>query len=304
MRSLLAPIAMRILKVATRSYVTGPRILDAMGIANSAAQGGLASTICYWNDGTEDPETVLGHYLASLAAIDEAQIDADLAVKIPALWDRRDLVERIVGRAREVGRRVVFDSHAPAQSDLAFELLARLGHTGLGCAIPGRWRRSLRDAERAIELGVRVRVVKGQWPDPQQPDIDLRDGFLAVIDALAGRAASVGIATHDLPLAREAMKRLASARGACRRRRRATLYSVRRGMAPLLRLARIPQSTCARLVAARSSARSRIQTACERLMLAMAEPAAAARAINQMVRAFHVSRRRMPVISRARARLG
>jgi proline dehydrogenase len=93
---------------------------------------------------------------------------------------------------------------ATAQSDLTFELLARLEPTGLGCAIPGRWRRSLEDAEHAIELGVRVRVVKGQWPDPQQPDIDLRDGFLAVIDALAGRAASVGIATHDLPLAREA----------------------------------------------------------------------------------------------------
>jgi proline dehydrogenase len=215
MRSLLAPIAMPILRMATRSYVTGPKVLDAMGVANSAAQRGLGSTICYWNDGTEDPQEVLGQYLASLAAIHEAHIDADLAVKIPALWDRRELVERIVGRAREVGRRVVFDSHAPAQSDLTFELLSQLGPEGLGCAIPGCWRRSLQDVERAIELGVRVRVVKGQWPDPQQPDMDLRAGFLAVIDALAGRATSVGIATHDVPLAREAMRRLASAGTPC-----------------------------------------------------------------------------------------
>ena len=57
-----------------------------------------------------------------------------------------------------------------------------------------------------------VRVVKGQWPDPLQPDFDPRSGFLLVIDALAGRARHVAVASHDVALAAEAVRRL-QARG-------------------------------------------------------------------------------------------
>ena len=62
-----------------------------------------------------------------------------------------------------------------------------------------------------VELGIRPRVVKGQWADPAEPGIDPRAGFLAVIDRLAGRARAVGVATHDPPLAEEALRRLARA---------------------------------------------------------------------------------------------
>jgi proline dehydrogenase len=60
-----------------------------------------------------------------------------------------------------------------------------------------------------------VRVVKGQWVDPDWPDIDLREGYLAVIDRLAGRARHVAVATHDPPLALEALKRLQAAGTSC-----------------------------------------------------------------------------------------
>jgi proline dehydrogenase len=36
----------------------------------------------------------------------------------------------------------------------------------------------------------------------------MREGFLAVIDRLAGRASHVAVATHDAPLARESLARL------------------------------------------------------------------------------------------------
>lgn len=215
MRSILTPIAMPILRFATRSYTTGPDVADAMKLADVAAARGMPSTICYWNDGKEEPAAVLQRYLGSLDAMESSGHDADLAVKIPALWDRRDLVATIVERARSLKKRVVFDSHAPEQSQLTFEVMSELGPANLGCAIPGRWKRSIADAERAIELGLRVRVIKGQWPDPEQPDIDLREGFLRVVDVLAGRATHVGVATHDAPLAREAIRRLVAAGTPC-----------------------------------------------------------------------------------------
>ncbi len=208
MRRLVAPIAMPILRFATRSYISGPHIADAMEIAQLAEDQGFASTLCYWGESLEDPHEVLDHYLRSLTACVASELNADLAVKIPALWNSHDHVARVVNLAREHRRTVMFDSHDPAASDTTFAFMEALSADYLGCAIPGRWRRSIADADRAIELGICVRVVKGQWADPDAPDIDLRQGFLSIVDRLAGRARNVRIATHDAKLAAESVRRL------------------------------------------------------------------------------------------------
>ena len=112
---------------------------------------------------------------------------------------------------------VRFDSLAPEAADATFALLAtvRPGHDDLGVTIPGRWLRSASDADRAVALNVAVRVVKGQWRDPAAPSIDPGTGFLEVVDRIAGRAARVGVATHDAPLARTALGRLRAAGTPC-----------------------------------------------------------------------------------------
>jgi len=74
-------------------------------------------------------------------------------------------------------------------------------NTWFGCTLPGRWRRSLHDADLAIERRLYVQVVKGQWADTQRSKVGLRDGFMAVVDRLAGRARHVTIATHESTLA-------------------------------------------------------------------------------------------------------
>jgi proline dehydrogenase len=78
----------------------------------------------------------------------------------------------------------------------------------VGCTLPARWSRSLIDVERAADLGLRVRVVKGQWADPAEPDIDIGAAYLKLIDRLAGRVRTVAVATHDPALARAALARL------------------------------------------------------------------------------------------------
>ena len=60
-----------------------------------------------------------------------------------------------------------------------------------------------------------MRVVKGEWPDAQAPNRDLRAGYLEVIDRLAGRARHVSVASHDVPLADEAIRRLRAAGTPC-----------------------------------------------------------------------------------------
>jgi proline dehydrogenase len=57
-------------------------------------------------------------------------------------------------------------------------------------------------------------VVKGQWPDPAG-DVDLRCGFLNVVEGLAGRTHKVAVATHDPALAAAALATLRSAGTPC-----------------------------------------------------------------------------------------
>jgi proline dehydrogenase len=211
MRERATSFILPMLKYATRKYVAGERLDDAAELAVRAARRNLSCTLCYWNDGSEEPEIVASEYASILHLLDERGIDGALAVKLPALKERADQVDRIVSIARKTGIPMIFDAHAPDQSDDTFRFLELHGGAGLGLAIPGRWRRSVDDVERAIELGVRVRVVKGEWPDPDEPGMDLRAGYLRIIERLAGRAAFVGVATHDAPLAAKAMQILADA---------------------------------------------------------------------------------------------
>ena len=211
MRELLKPMVMPILKQASRAYVAGDDLDQALDLARRMRGAGLSSTLCYWNDGTEEPELVANEYLRILSASKENGLDVALAMKLPALWEQQKQVDRVVERARELDLPVIFDAHDPHKSDDILACLDKTGPQGMGWAIPGRWHRSLEDAERAIELGVRVRVVKGQWPDPTDPDLDMREGYLRVIKRLAGRASFVGVATHDAPLAAAAMEILAKA---------------------------------------------------------------------------------------------
>jgi proline dehydrogenase len=58
-------------------------------------------------------------------------------------------------------------------------------------------------------------VVKGRWADRASEEADMRAGFLAVVDRLAGRATRVAVATHDEELARAALRRLLAADTPC-----------------------------------------------------------------------------------------
>lgn len=211
MREFLKPVVLPLVKHATRAYVAGENAEEGLDFAERVRDAGFSCSMCYWNDGTEEPAIAAEEYLNVLTKGAERDLDMALAVKIPSLWERQHEVDRVVARARELGTPVIFDSHDPHKSDDIIACLEQTGPDGMGWAIPGRWNRSLDDAERAIEMGVRVRVVKGQWEDPTDPDIDLREGYLRVIKRLAGRASFVGVATHDAPLAAQAMEILAEA---------------------------------------------------------------------------------------------
>jgi proline dehydrogenase len=139
-----------------------------------------------------------------------------VSVKASAMRCSQALMTEVVTRAIETGVGVHFDAMRPESAEPTLHLIAESAarFPRVGCTLPARWQRSVRDAERALELGVSVRVVKGQWADPVR-DVDPREGYLSLIDRLAGRARHVAVATHDIALAREALRRLRDAGTPC-----------------------------------------------------------------------------------------
>jgi proline dehydrogenase len=205
-------------KIAGRNYVAGTSVDGALQTCRQLQQQGFGSTLAYWNTEHDAPEAVAQHYIDASDALAREGLDCYLSVKATALHYSRDLLSEVATRAAAAGTRIHLDSMWPESAAQTWQLLADLApqHHRCGCTLPGRWQRSLHDAERAIELGLAVRVVKGQWAEGTGTSSpDLSGGFLNVIDRLAGRAAFVAVATHDVHLAEPALLRLLAAGTPC-----------------------------------------------------------------------------------------
>lgn len=201
----------RLLSRAARGYAAGPDLDDALRASEKAATRGCSVTLCYWHKALDPAEEVAERYRRTILGVSRAGLDAHLALKVPGLWERQDLAAEIVAEARRHGIPVDIDSHEPEKAESTFRVAESLDPATVGIAVPARWRNSLDLAERAVARGLRVRVVKGSWADPDDPGIDPDTGYRAVIARLAGRCRAVGVATHDPALARDCLDVLARA---------------------------------------------------------------------------------------------
>ncbi len=199
-----------LLRKAARSYIAGPDLPDALRLAQAFARRGVRlSTLCFWDAQDDPPRHVADMYRATERAIESAHLDSYVSIKAPSLGFDTALVAEIAEAARAAGIRMHFDSLGADTVDRTFRLIesARTYGAPLGCTVPGRWRRSPRDAEKAARTGLGVRVVKGQWADPRGA-VDPQSGFLDVIEALAGSGTPVAVATHQPALAATAIRKL------------------------------------------------------------------------------------------------
>lgn len=211
-RPALAPLVHWALRRAARAYVAGDRVEDAVRVAERLAAKGLAATLGFWNDKQAAPRLVADQYLDCIRCCRAGDY---VSIKLPAIDHSRVLFDQVAAAAGTAGVRLHFDAMQPDTARRLqnfIDALPRAVIARVGVTLPGCWARSAGDADWAVERALPVRIVKGQWPDPDQPDIDPRAGFLRVVDALAGRGTHVAAATHDAPLARQALERL-TARG-------------------------------------------------------------------------------------------
>jgi len=193
----------------------GPEM--AVALCSGLRKGGLASTIGYFGGPGGGPEQVLEAYAAAIDALSAQPHDTYLSVKAPQLEFSETRLRALAETAASARLPLLFDAHGPDLADRTLDLAESLlgAFPGTGLVLPARWRRSRADAERFRDGSARIRVVKGEWADPAAEDGDTDADYLALIAALAGRAATVSVATHKPALASRALAMLTDASTPC-----------------------------------------------------------------------------------------
>ena len=217
MRALIIKPLQWVAKYAAASYIAGSEAEDAIRVCRQIAERGLSSAIGPWDGPHDSPEYVVSTYKSALKSIKAENLDCYLSIKVPSMKYDFESMRELVEIARGKGIRVHFDSLAPNTASPSLSLLEKTSeiYRKVSYTLPSRWRRSITDAEKIIDFGIPVRIIKGQWSDPGEPNIDPRSNFLYLVDILAGRAAQVAIATHDIALAKESLTRLKVLGTAC-----------------------------------------------------------------------------------------
>jgi proline dehydrogenase len=206
-----------LIRRAASPYTAGPALNDAQTVCLRLASEGISNTVCYWDVYADQPASILQAYVGLLNTMSAATSDCYLSIKAPALNFNINLVKKVLDESRRLNAIVHFDAMGPETVDPTFSLVEQALdlYPKIGCTLPGRWTRSVNDAERAVTMGLRVRVVKGEWPGIGGDDTDPREGFLNIVERLAGRAVHVAVATHNPVIARLSLRRLKRAGTPC-----------------------------------------------------------------------------------------
>jgi proline dehydrogenase len=214
---MLSSLKDRVIHRMTASHLAGPDPEDAARVGREAAALGWASTFGYWDKPKGTPAEAAEIYRRALGLVGVASFPCYLSVKVTAFDFDDAILDDLLERGREKNLRIHIDAMDPEYAQRTFGMIERAlaTHTNLGCTLPGRWQRSVDDARRVIDYGIPVRVVKGQWGDPEAPGRDARKGYLEVIRALAAGAPLVAVATHEKSLGREALEILTRAKIPC-----------------------------------------------------------------------------------------
>lgn len=215
-----------IYSLASPFAISPKNVRQGAALCRELSGHGIPSTLGKFSKAGDDPVQIVQEYcLASDSLRDSIEKSSFyLSLKPPSLSFCPEHAQTIVDTALSNSHRIHFDSHGHDLAEQSLWLLERVMLRRLpssdvqprwqfGMTLPSRWKRSMTDAERVSEMGVRARVVKGEFKASSSSDeVDPRQGFLALVDRLAGNAPEIAVATHDYSLARAAIALCQSAR--------------------------------------------------------------------------------------------
>jgi proline dehydrogenase len=198
------------------SYVAGETAEDAVHVSRALRATGMLVSLDYLGEDTKDADqasAVTHEYvqlLGKLGAKGLTQRGAtEVSVKPTAVGlflgpdTAAGNIARICAAAAEVGTTVTLDAeeHEAIEPTLRIAAKLRADHPELGCVVQARLRRAEADCRVLAGHGVRVRLCKGAYNEPDsvaftaRRDVDLSYG--RCLRALMNGAGYPMVATHD-----------------------------------------------------------------------------------------------------------
>ncbi len=203
-------------------FVAGETLETALAAAASFACNGITTTLDLLGENVTSPDqaqAAVASYQATLPAMRDRGLEPNISVKLTMLGldfgedVARANMKAILESARYAGGFVRVDMEGSAYTEVTMRLFEDL-HSRfpeqVGIVIQSYLHRAANDVERAIELGARVRLVKGAYAEPPEVAIQDAAGIDASYTQLVQRLLVAGtypaIATHDMDLIRAAIE--------------------------------------------------------------------------------------------------
>jgi proline dehydrogenase len=199
-------------------FVAGESLEQAIAAARTVNDSGMTVSLDYLGEAVSsraEAEAATEMAIRSLEAIAEHGIDGNISVKptqfgldIDVDFCRRN-IERVLQRGRELGDGegeifVRLDMEASEYTERTIALTESLWHAGYrntGTVLQSYLRRTPDDLRRLIDLGSRVRLVKGAYKEPgsvafqEKSEVDRM--FVEEMQTLLEHGNYPAIATHD-----------------------------------------------------------------------------------------------------------
>ena len=198
------------------SYVAGETEEDAVRVTRALRAAGLLVSLDYLGEDTKDPAqaaAVTDEYielLGKLAAEGLTQRGAaEVSVKPTAVGcssatrTATENISRICDAAREAGTTVTLDAEEFAAIEPTLRIAAQLRaqHSDLGCVVQACLRRSEADCRALAGYGIRVRLCKGAYREPESVAFtarrDVDASYARCLRTLMNGPGYPMLATHD-----------------------------------------------------------------------------------------------------------
>jgi proline dehydrogenase len=198
------------------SYVAGETADDAVRVTRALRAAGLLVTLDHLGEDTKDPAqaaAVTDEYIELLGKLGAEGLThggaAEVSVKPTAVGlflgarMAKENIARICAAARDAGTTVTLDAEEFAAIEPTLRIAAQLrdDYPDLGCVVQASLRRTEADCRSLAGYGLRVRLCKGAYREPEsvaytsRRDIDL--SYARCLRVLMNGPGYPMVATHD-----------------------------------------------------------------------------------------------------------
>jgi len=216
------------LRRMSKRFVPGEEIKDFLRAASEANASDLEVTGNYLGEAEHDERTArdaANAYLQILEGIVSQKLKGNISVKPTQVGLEigkeffKENLRPLLDRAKEAGVFVRWDMESSEWTQATldpFEELWAEGYQNMGVVLQSYLRRTMDDAKRMNELGVRVRLCKGAYVEP--PEVAFQDkaevdrNYVEVSKVLMKDGVFPALATHDDAII-HTLKDFASAEG-------------------------------------------------------------------------------------------